>query len=98
MKTREDIWLDIDQNNSDIEELNNVNKKLLKESYLLCDEEQWFEEKEETRGRGKSKETNLVGRIHWKEFFQDDAYPNDESKGVWVERSMPVKWNGVWVD
>lgn len=66
---------------------------------LLCDKKQWFTEKEETiiiSRRPKKTETRLIGRIHWREFFQDMDYPDDKTKGVWIERSRAVRVNGVW--
>lgn len=46
--------------------------------------------------RPKKTETLLVGRIHWNEFFKNGGYPDDESKGVWIERSQVVRVNGEW--
>ncbi len=83
-----------------IEDLKKQNIKLAKELCLLSDEKQWFTEKEEERivsKRPKKTEKILVGRIYWKEFFKDDDYPNDESKGVWIERSQVVRVNGEWM-
>ena len=66
--------------------------ELQKQYYLLCDKEQWFTEKEETVGRGRTKETRLVGRINWKDYFVDD----DTGKKIEIERSEIVRINGVW--
>jgi hypothetical protein len=48
----------------------------------------------ETRGRGKSKRTEKIGRQYWKEKFQDE----DTSEYVTIERSRVVSVNGKPVD
>lgn len=74
--------------------LEKKNLGLLRESWLLSDKKQWFIEKEETRGRGKKKRTELVGRVHWIQLFED----GDTGQKFKIERSREVRVNGVWVD
>ena len=87
----------IEKNNAKIEELKKLNNQIYKETLLLCDDKQWYDEKEYTYGRGKKKTTHLEGRIHWKEFFRSGDYPDDEAKGVWIDRNERVKVDGHWL-
>ncbi|MBW3021684.1 hypothetical protein KY328_02090 [Candidatus Woesearchaeota archaeon] len=83
-----------------MQELKNELIELYRQDCLLCDSRQWYTEEEEERiisKRPKKVEKDLVGRVHWKEFFYDDDYPNDKNKGVEIERSRPVKVNGEWI-
>lgn len=81
-----------------IEELKRQNIELTKESLLLCDDKQWFTEKEEKHvvsKRPKKTETFLIGRIHWMETFKDEDKP-DGSGDIEIERSQVVRVNGEW--
>lgn len=53
-----------------------------------------FEENEETFGRGKSKITELIGRVYWKEDFKDE----DSDTVLTIERSRIVRRNGVFTE
>lgn len=97
MTKRERLNGKIAKNNAKIEELKKLNEEIYIETLLLCDDKQWYTEKEYTYGRGKKKTTHLEGRIHWKEFFADSDYPNDETKGVWIDRTQRVKVDGTWL-
>ena len=97
MTKRERLNGKIESNTAKIEELKKLNNEIYIETLLLCDDKQWYTEKEYTYGRGTKKTTYLEGRIHWKEFFGDSDYPNDETKGVWVERIERVKVDGIWL-
>ena len=70
-------------------------EELVKEDWLLCDDEQWFTEKPEeiiVKKRPLVKETRLIGRINWESQFTDE----DSGEVIKIERSMIVKVNGVW--
>lgn len=82
-----------------IEALRQQNIELYKELCLLSDKKQWFTEMEEectVSVRPKKTETHLIGRIHWNEFFMDQGFPDDESKGIWVLRQRIVRVDGEW--
>lgn len=99
MTKRERLEAKRKSNFDKIEDLKKQNIELSKELYLLSDKKQWFIEKEEEHTiskRPKKTETFLVGRIFWKEYFEDGSYPNDKSKGIWIERSKIVRINGEW--
>lgn len=70
--------------------------ELTKEGLLLSDEEQWFTEKIELvtirDGRKKTKVKKLIGRVHWKEDFTDEA----TGEIITIERSQPVRIDGEW--
>ncbi len=75
--------------------LRNKKVEIEKELMLLCDDKQWYTEAEEStkiKRRPLVIETNLIGRIHWKEDFVD------ESNGdvITIERSKVVRLNGEW--
>lgn len=100
MTKREKIKQKIDKNLSKIGALRFENLDLLRESYLLSDKEQWYTEKEEEfviSKRPKVVEKKMVGRINWNEYFRDESNPDDESAGVWIKRSQPVKIDGKWI-
>ncbi len=91
--TRTQIRNKVKTKEAQIKKLDNEIIELYKRDYLLCDKKQWFKEEEETHGRGKKKETNLVGRIYWKEGFKDE----DTGKIIMIERSQSVRVNGEWI-
>lgn len=93
MRTRKQIAKEANKQHDIISQAKKQLIELQKEDYLLCDKEQWFTEEEETIGRGKSKETRLCGRIHWKQSFFDEDKPK---KPIIIERSDIVRINGVW--
>lgn len=69
------------------------------EAVQITDEKYRYEEKEEIWDNGKKgkrnvKETHLVGRQHWREFFQDESKPKGE--GIWIDRTAIVKVDGAW--
>jgi hypothetical protein len=100
MTKRARLKAKIKRNLDKIEALKKLNIELARESFLLCDKQQWYIEKEEERvisRRPKKTETILAGRIHWKEFYHDSDFPNDKSKGFWVERKQIVRINGEWL-
>lgn len=49
-------------------------------------------ESEQTFGRGKTKETALIGYVNWKECFVDE----DTGKKIFIERKTAVRKNGEW--
>lgn len=90
---RQRLEAKIKANNNKIKELQNKNAEIRKETFLLCDKVQRFEEKTEIIGHGKSKRVALLGRIYWKEDFIDD----DSKKTITIERSQVVRANGDWL-
>jgi len=65
---------------------------LQKQDLLLSDEDQWFEEKVESVGRGRTKRNILIARVYFKQNFPD----KDTGKDLWVTRNKLVKADGVW--
>ena len=93
MTKRERIRKKIEAINAKILKLRDEKTELQRQSYLLSDKKQWFIEKEVTTGRGKSKQTNLLGIVYWKSGFND----LDTGETIWFERSRVVRKNGVWI-
>ncbi len=79
-------------NNEKIAALHSKNRDILIKSYLLCDDKKTYVEKEEERGKGKNKITQLTGRIKWIQVFEDA----DTGEKVPIERSEVVRINGEW--
>ena len=75
-----------------IEKLKADNRELLIKSYLLCDKRQQYKEEIEVKGKGKKKCSNLIGRIHYMQLFEDKSTGDIFE----VERSEVVKVNGEW--
>lgn len=84
----------IHQNSEKITALRLANVELNRQNLLLSDKNQQYKESEETFGRGKSKETVLVGRVHWRECFKDE----DTDEKIWIDRSCVVRKNNEWVE
>lgn len=91
--TRKQLANAVRKNNVMILKLEKNNLELLRKSYLLCDKKQQYKEQMETLGKGKNKETVLVGRIHWMQTFTDQS----TGKKFKLERSQMVKRNGEWI-
>lgn len=81
-------------NNLKIAALKQANVELNHQHFMLSDKRQQYKEQEETFGRGKNKETFLIGRIYWKEYFCDES----TNKKVLIERSHVVRKNGEWIN
>lgn len=91
--TRKEI---IKESRSIIKQIEKLQKKhiqLNRKFMLLSDKEQQYKETEETIGRGKTKTTKLIGRIHWVGKFKDQ----DTGKTIKIERSTVVRVNGEWI-
>ena len=96
MNRREEIKSQVKSIENQIKSLEEDLEELIKEEYLLCDEKQWFTEKEEetiVKKRPLVKETNLIGRINWEQEFIDE----DSQEVIKIERSMIVRANGKWL-
>lgn len=93
MKKREQIQSKINSNLEKIASLNSEVFELRKQALLLSDDVQWFEEKKETIGRGKTKREVLIGRIHWNEDFKDE----DSGEIITIERQQTVRIDGEWL-
>ncbi|MDO9186966.1 MAG: hypothetical protein Q7W13_13210 [Bacteroidia bacterium] len=92
MKKRENLEAKIAANIEKITSLNIEIIELRKKTLLLSDDVQWFKEKKETIGRGKTKKEVLVGRIHWKEDFKDE----NNGEVITIERQRVVRVDGKW--
>lgn len=92
MTERKKINEQIDAKKSAINQLQNEIVELERESLLLCDDEQWYEEKIETIGRGKTKRDSLIGRIHWMQDFKDES----TGEVIAIERQRLVRVDGEW--
>jgi peroxiredoxin len=77
-----------------IEKLKKQHIELNRKYLLLSDKDQQFKEQLETRGRGKYKKTELVGRIHWVMKFKD----SDTGQTIKIDRSRIVRVNCEWLD
>lgn len=78
-----------------IEKLKSEIVELNKQNFLLSDKQQQFvEENEEVLicGRPKKYETKLIGRVNWKQKFEDG-----DGGFVMIDRSLVVRVNGEWV-
>lgn len=89
---REVIHEQLAANKEAMQKLHTEIVELKKEALLLCDDVQWFVEKKEVIGRGKSKREVLVGRIHWNEDFKDE----DTGETITIERTEIVRVDGEW--
>lgn len=96
MKTRQQISDEIKAKQRQVEQLKLDIQTLWRESLLLCDEKQWFEEKMETNkvreGRKLVEKQWLIGRIHWVENFRDE----DTGEVIPVNRTRIIRVNGNW--
>lgn len=92
MKNREQLVLETKSNNEKILALQAANEALKIEWYQLCDEKGRYSESEEVWGRGKKKETHMVGRRYWSQDFKDE----DTGDVVAIERSQCVRIDGIW--
>jgi len=83
-----------------IEVLKQQYKDTTHDELLLNDKRQWFTESVElctVSKRPKKQEEMLIGKINWVEFFYDQAFPKDKSKGVSIPRHKVVRVNGKWI-
>ncbi len=78
-----------------IEKLKQTEIELCRE-YIIKNEGdgERYDEKDYDFGRGKNKYTVKQGRHYWTDFFKD----GDSGKNIAIERSRPVKEDGVWLD
>lgn len=83
----------IEKNNQQIKFLEMQNRNLFLQSLELSDKSQQYKEIEKEVGRGKNKETVLMGKITWKEKYVDE----DTGEVLSIERSQFVKRNGIWI-
>ena len=95
--TREIIKNKIDETIEKINFYKAELRRLEEEDILFSDEQQWFIEKEEEvkfrENRKLIKETRLIGRIYWKEHFEDE----DSGELIEIERSQKVRENGKFI-
>lgn len=96
MSKRQELSDLIQANINQIHELKKANIELTRESILLCDDEQWFEEKMEMttqKENGKKvKVERLIGRIHWVQQMED----GDTGEMFPINRSQVVRVDGRW--
>ncbi len=96
MRRRKTIKDMIDRKKAKIKALHLEINELLKEAALLCDKQQWFTEEEEevlVCGRPKKHETQLIGRVNWKEDYID----GDTGDVITIDRNRTVRVNGEWL-
>ncbi|MCG9911863.1 MAG: hypothetical protein MH137_11230 [Flavobacteriales bacterium] len=96
MSKRQKLEAKIEAKKAQIQKLKEEIIELRKETFLLSDKQQRFEEKEETHivsRRPKKEETFLIGRIYWKEYFRDE----DTGNVITIERNQIVRKNGEWL-
>lgn len=94
-RTRQQIREEIEHAKDQIQVLRERICELNKENALLCDDEQWFIEKEEeevVERRPKTTVKALVGRVHYIQNFKDQ----DTGELVPVELNRIVRINGEW--
>lgn len=92
MRTRKQIKKRAVKLQQQIAKLNSELIELQKENFLLCDKKQWFKEEEETTGRGKTKQTRLVGRVYHQSYFIDE----DTNKKIKFTTGYIVRIDGEW--
>jgi len=96
--TRQEIEAKRQSNFQKIEELKRENIELTKQSLLLSDDVQRFEEKIESHPKLKWQrkpnflDGKLVGRIFWNEDFFD----GDTGEKITIERQQVVRVDGEW--
>ena len=97
--TRNEIEQKRKENFDKIEDLKRENIELERQAILLCDEVQQFTEEIESHPKRKYQrkpnqlDGKLIGRIHWKESFNDE----DVGKLIEIKRSRIVRIDGKWV-
>jgi hypothetical protein len=97
--TRSEIEQKQKENFDKIEGLKREIIELTKQAMLLSDEVQQFSEEIESHPKVKYQrkphylDGKLVGRIHWKELFQDE----DTGNPIEIQRSQIVRINGEWI-
>jgi len=96
MKTRKQIENLIKTKQRKINALSDEIDLLRIEELQICDSEQTYEEKEEewvVKRRPITKETHVIGRVHWDEDFIDE----DTGDVVTINRSRLVRKDGIWI-
>lgn len=93
MTKREELHAAFIVNDLKIEELKKENIDLTRESFLLCDDKQWYKEEMKDVKQGKNKSQRLIGMVCWNENFKDE----DTGAIVTIERSQAVKVDGEWI-
>lgn len=96
MKTRKQIENLIKTKQRKINALSDEIDLLRIEELQICDSEQTYEEKEEewvVKRRPITKETHMIGRVHWNEDFIDE----DTGNVITINRSRLVRKDGVWI-
>jgi hypothetical protein len=95
--TREQLWDSIREKQRQINSLHEEITELYRQTLLLCDEKQRFEEKEEVfivrENRKKVSKKHLMGRIYWNEDFKD----GDTGEIITIQRSQLVRKDGEWL-
>lgn len=98
MTKRQRIHNKVYKNLLKIDKLKEDNLELAKQNLLLCDKEQWFEEKIESHPKIKGQrlpnelDGKLVGRVYWYEDFLDE----DTNEVVRIVRQQVVRIDGEW--
>lgn len=93
---REELRTLIQLKKTQIRSIQEEIKNLEREDCLLCDDLQWYTEKDEeyfVSKRPKVIKSRRMGRINWMETFYDE----DSGEGVDVKRSETVKIDGKWL-
>ena len=95
VRCRADIHREAEEKYEQIKKLKKEILELERENLLLCDDEQWFTEKEEdviVSKRPKKTEKHLIGRVHWQQGFKDE----DTGEMIMIDRNEVVRVDGVW--
>jgi hypothetical protein len=91
---RNELKKKIDNIREQIGLLKEKETELCREFITMSGEGCKYDEKNREIGRGKNKYTIKEGRYYWTEFFKDE----DTGQKIAIERSRPVKEDGVWDD
>lgn len=83
----------IRKNLEKIKALKAENIELNRQQLLMSDKQQWYKESEETIGRGKNKETAIIGRVYWIEKIEDE----DSGEILNLERNVAIRKNNEWL-
>lgn len=95
VRQRIDINTEIAKKWELISEIKSEIISLKREAILLCDESQWFEEKEEEitiSQRPKKIEKRVIGRIYWNQDFIDEH----TNEIFTILRDQVVRVDGIW--
>lgn len=91
--TRQEIIKQVKVKLKEIDKIQKSINALRIKAYQLNDNKSTYKEELETRGRGKSKKTETIGRIYFNQKFKDGS----TGQYFKIERSKVVRVNKKWI-